>query len=296
MLEPKKPSTFTCLFLLMKPLSFCINRLASILLFLFILLSLSGFAQQRSSISSASRSDFILPPQFFRFVLVTGLTGKASLQNTEGSYPLKSSLQPGFEGGVDYLHSITHNLYYSLGAHLMVTGRSVIFPMPALSSNPNAHFETFPAEKDKQFDPTLAIPLLIEKILGISHRKSVYLNAGVQLTIPITSEHSGFGVSLPDSTGEYLEVYNQDAQAYNRGTPWLSFKLGSGIQWVLTNQNVLSIGIVAHLSTRNFVQGNYRVSLPNQPATVGTLRANGSYVGIVAAYSLTRKFRKRIGE
>ncbi len=280
----------------MKPLPFCILSPACMLWLLSFLISFSALAQQKSNLSSASQADFIMPPQFFRFVLVTGITGKTSLRNTEGNYPLKSSLQPGFEGGVDYLHNITHTIYYSLGAHLMITGRSVIFPMPALSSNPDAHFETNPEEKDRQFDPALAIPVLIEKVVPLSRCKSIYCTGGVQLTLPVSQEYSGFGVSLADSTGQYTEVYNQTAQAYNDGKPWLSFKLGAGMNWVLRSQNTLSIGIVAHLSTRNFVQGTYHVSLPGQPETNGILRSNGSYVGIAASYSLTRKFRKRIGE
>ncbi len=266
-----------------------ICRLTFILLLtaaLSVLFCLPAAAQTIHKIAGVEAP--LCPPQYFRFVLIMGAVQKATHQNTEGNYEIKSSVQPGWEGGADYLHNISHTFYYGLGVHLAVTGRSTVFPYPASTGNP--------PEKDRQFDPVLALPLFAEKQWRLALKRALYADAGVQLNVPISSEYTGFSIALQDSSGNYTQIYKQNAQAFHNGKPWLGYKLGVGMMWALKGENLLSTGIVATFSSTDFMRGTYQVTIPGQTETIGDFKANGSYVGVQVSYGLTRKYRKRIRE
>lgn len=259
-----------------------------------VLLCSPAIAQTHPDVTDKAQLTPLSPPQFFRFVLMMGAVQKASHQNKEGDYAIHGSIQPGWEGGADYLHNISGTFFYGLGVHLAVTGHSTILNTPALASNPSAHYERNPAEKDRQFDPVLAIPAFVEKQWQLTSRKGLYAHAGVQLNLAVSGEYFGFGSSLADSSGNYVEVYSQTTRSYQDGKPWLSYKVGGGMQWALRSENLLGIGLVATLCSTDFVSGTYQVTVPGKPDTKGIIKASGSYIGVNVSYGLAGRFRRKV--
>ncbi|MDQ2753078.1 MAG: hypothetical protein M3R72_08660, partial [Bacteroidota bacterium] len=80
----------------------------------------------------------------------------------------------------------------------------------------------------------------------------------------------------------------------NQNKPWFTYSLGSGYQWVLKNNNLMKIGLVANLSFTHFVKGTYQITIPGDPITQGTYHVTGSYLGIAASYGFTGMNRKLV--
>lgn len=243
------------------------------------------------SLQSSSTS-VIIPKGCFYLTLLSGITQKASLHKTEGFYNAKATVQPYWEAGADYQHTLKNCVSYLFGLHLAVGGRNSKFNLPVEKINPNLA-KPYILENN-EFDFGLALPLFLEKKWNMNYYKSIYAQGGIQLHYSFGYACDSYGEMVEDSNGNYVNVISEDLNANNSNKPWFTYTLGSGYKWVLKNNNLLKIGIVANLSFTHFIQGPYQINVPGDPITQGTYHVNGSYIAIAASYGFTGSNRRMV--
>lgn len=251
-------------------------------LFCFITLQLEVVAQGK-----APREGYPMEKSFF-VTLSSGLTPRASIQKTEGTYTVTANAQPVWEAGVDYRTSLSGTLYSIIGFRTTVAGRNAVFDAPVEKINAKDYQRPFPPLKMIEYNVSVAAPVLLEKAWHLKPYRSVYVQGGVHLRYSLGYESESFGFFLTDTARRMIEVFSLDMNSNNGGKPWITYNLGGGYSWRLKNYNVLKAGIVGHLSFSRVVSGTYQVAIPGEPLTMGTYSATGSYVALSVSYGFTR--------
>lgn len=140
--------------------------------------------------------------------------------------------------------------------------------------------------------------------LNVIYRKPLMSNLYLQLRSGISLRYillEGLVSGTTSLNSPPLEIkYYQSYSEFDNNFR-VNFNLGSGVSWLLPNNDFLDFQIIANLSPRNYIYNDYYF-FPNTPdETFGHYRSNGNYVGLSVGYTFTkvrkilRRYRRRMG-
>ena len=263
-------------------------RLLVLFVFLIINFTEAGCQVQRRSNEQYFNhlQKTILNKSAFFFTLSTGVSQNAIINKKTGEYDIRSTLQPFFEGGINYQKSLKKNLFLIIGLRETVTGRNAIFKAPIKEINPYGYSESHSQLKINDFDFPISIPVFVEKGWQITKSKIVFIQTGVNFRCSLGSD-IGYGYSLTDTNWQRIDVFSLELNSNNYRKPWINYNIGGGYGWVLKNYNILKLGVLANISFTKFISGTYQVDIPSHPLSQGTYGVTGSNMGLTVSYIFT---------
>ena len=219
--------------------------------------------------------------------LTVSMLPKAKITRTEGNYRLQSSLRAGYDGGINYIYNVNKHLLISSGFHVVLGERNFFLNVPSEDVSRygvSGHYIIF----DKALWGAIRVPLLVEKKMNTTNAGLISLKAGLNL------RYSGFvtdlvmeGGGIIDSNNNVTRIFSASFSGNNDYKPWITFLAGASKLFVLDNQNILSIGLQADISTTYFFKGNYKITIPGKPVTSGVYKINGTSLGLSLQYIFT---------
>lgn len=213
---------------------------------------------------------------------------KANIQTKEGYYHLNSRLHSSFSAGMNYTINLNQEWGIYSGLHFNLT-RSSFF-----KNIPNADLTGISRADDappliyyKGIYNRLVVPVMA--IRKFKFRKSGFwdIQGGIKLNYSGFSSDEGIGMSIADSNFQFTTIFDGEFKSNNNGKPWVSFSLGASKNLYLKNYNQLRIQLFAEFSKTSFLKGDYQITIPNKPITIGTYSVTGSCVGLSVEYIFT---------
>ena len=142
----------------------------------------------------------------------------------------------------------------------------------------------------------LVVPVVAVKRIKFRERGFWDIQGGIKINYSGFSSDEGIGMSIADSSFQFTSIFDSEFKSNNNGKPWLSFSLGGSRNLYLKNYNQLRIQLFAEFTQTHFVKGNYQITVPSKPLTIGTYSIKGSCIGLSVEYVFTgynRKFVKQ---
>lgn len=208
----------------------------------------------------------------------------AKITREQGNYTLQSHLQSSYDAGINYIYDINQSVSFLSGFHVIIGIRNFFAnipdnDIPGYPSNP-------PVIEDKDLWTAIRIPLLVEKKLNIRKLKTISLKMGLNIQYSGFMQNESIGGLVIDSN-RIINIFNAELSARNNNKPWITFLAGASKPFVLDNKNILSVGLQANISTTYFYKGNYIITIPNHPNTLGTYKISGTSLGLSVQYIFT---------
>jgi hypothetical protein len=244
--------------------------------------------QQNGVLRENYLKDYVFKSNHIQFNFATLSTFKAKLKTLSGNYPVSSSATLGLLISLKY--QVNFNNEYSL-----ITGPEAIILGRNFNTSFNKNDFSPPLVKDYEIkgissyipDMVLSLPVLLEKRWLDADTKYLFANAGLRLNFSTGADFDFFSISVQNTNNSFYDVGGVDVYANNDAKPWLSFPLNAGYAWLLKNNNVLQLSICSNISFTKYVNGTYRVDVPNEPLTTGQYSSTGSYIGLSMNYVFT---------
>jgi len=232
-------------------------------------------------------ADHVFRSNHFQFIISPLSVFKAKLSRQTGSYPAGSGAVPGLAAGFKY--QINFNKQYSL----------MIGPELELLS-----WKFFVAFKKGDFSPALAadynsrdlhyflpvailsLPVQVEKRWLYRQTGFLYAGAGVRFNVSTGFDLDGISYFVQQGN-QFYEAAGTEVYSNNDAKPWISFPVTAGHSWMLTNFNLLGVGLVADFSLTRYMDGKYWINAPAQPRTTGRFSSTGTYLGLSVRYNFT---------
>jgi hypothetical protein len=216
------------------------------------------------------------------------LTSRAHTEAITGSYPFGSSSMPGACISVDY--HINYGRTYSLqpGIGLVLPGRNFELNVYKNDFSPplkqDYHFK---AGSTRVNDNIVYLQLLLQRRFFYREHSFIHTKAGMRLNYSLGADGEFNQVIVENEDDVRLQAAMLNANANNKGKPWLSGELSAGHGWIIANNNILDLSIVSNISFTNYISGIYVVNGSAGVLAQGLYRARGSYVGIFLGYIFT---------
>lgn len=219
----------------------------------------------------------------FNFALLSVF--KAQLKNISGNHPVNTSMTPGLL--LSFKYQINFNNKYSLitGPETMLIGRNfnTSFSKNDFSPPLVSDYST----KGLVHDLILSLPVLAERRWLYSKSKFLFADVGIRLNFSLGADSDIYSISLQNTSNGFYNVGGVNVYSNNDANPWLSFPFNAGHSWLLKNNNLLQLAIYSNISFTKYVDGTYKVDIPNQPLTEGNYSSTGSFVGLSLNYVFT---------
>jgi hypothetical protein len=236
--------------------------------------------------------DLIFSRNHFSVSIMTGLSIKSTITANQNLYHPDASNQIAFGGGIDHHYNINKNLSIIAGLHLATVVRNFEYYIPANAFNPpysSDVFESGPTSTEAVF--LLRLPASVEyRFLG-DKKRYWYLQGGASLMYAVLQEEE-IGHFVVDANNQFTKVFSMELQTNNNNKPWLNYHIGGGHSWLLKNGTLITAGILANLSLKEFTKGNYKLGVPGQSLTEGSYTFRGSYIGLTGSYIFTGAIKK----
>ena len=276
------------------------KSILTLLVFLIPEFSFCQFEVQKENIFvnsfSHDNNEMPLKKSILSFEITASVLPKARITRETGNYRLQSRLQSAYDGGIDYIYNVNRNLSISSGFHAIIGKWNFFANIPSedLSQyNLDGHSIIW----DKDIWGAVRVPLLVEKKINTKKKGLTSIKTGLNL------RYSGFvpdlligGGGIIDSNNQVIPIFSAFFSEKNNCKPWITFLAGVSKLFVLDNQNILSVGLQADVSTTYFFKGNYIITTPNHPNTSGTYKINGASLGLSIQYIFTGANKRLIRE
>lgn len=232
----------------------------------------------------------------FSFEISASVLPKARITRDSGNYNLQSRLQSAFDGGINYIYNVNRTLSISAGFHVIIGKWNYFSYIPPEDLKDFYNLTEPYLIEDKDIWGAIRIPFWIEKKLNTKTNNPFSVKMGLSLRYSgfMTDEDFGWLISHPN--GQVVEIFSARYQAKNDYKPWVTFLSGISKNFTLSNQNILSLGLVLDISNSYFFNADYTFKIPNQPITSGTYKINGSSLGLSVQYIFTGTNKRLIKE
>jgi hypothetical protein len=277
-----------------------INSLFQIMLFL----SFPFFIKAQKSIKEFNTVDsgFLSIPNkgFYNNVsifLSSSVLPKANIHTKEGDYHLNSKLSSNFGVGINYTIRNGATLAFQSGIHFNVLVNNYYLLIPDSDLGGYISTNGFPQIDINDAYARLTLPVRIIHDLYKNDRYVWNVNGGINIHYNGFLVDRGISVSLADSNYQYTRIFSSEFDGANKGKPWLSYVLSSSVAFNLKNKDQIRVLLIADLSTTNFLKGEYQITIPNKPVTLGTYSITGSSLGLSVEYVFTgynRRYARRL--
>lgn len=222
---------------------------------------------------------------------------KADIRTKEGTYNLNSKLNSNYGIGVNYTIRKRTPLAISSGLHMNVLLSNFHLHIPDQDLNGYISSNGFPQIEITEAYLRLALSFRVIHDFRKDDRNILSINAGANLNYTGFFVDRSIGVFLADTNYQFTKIFSGDFKSNNRGKPWLSYVLGASKVFNLTNSDKLKIQLFGELSTTPFLNGDYQITVPNKPITIGMYSITGSCMGLSVEYVFTgynRRFVKQL--
>jgi hypothetical protein len=213
-------------------------------------------------------------------------TLKAKLGKQSGNYPVTTSATPGLFLGASYHMHLNHANSLIGGVQATIAGRNLNVSFNKNEFSPPLIKDyVFSGQDTYRPEFIFSLPIQFEKRWAYHLGKYLFMEAGLQLNVSTGGGFGEWSFFVQDVNNNFYEV--AEVNANNDAKPWISFPLQAGHGWMLKNNNVLKLAVTANVSFTKYVNGGYRVNIPNEPVTEGTYSSTGSYIGLSLSYVFT---------
>lgn len=220
--------------------------------------------------------------------LTPHLAQKARIKKESGPYTMRSAHMEGLEAGFDYHIHFRGDYSLIIGLHGGASARNFILFIPAADFPPEVgHDYIDNGALTREFDFYMSAPLLVEKRWMTRPNRHWNLLAGVNVRYYPDEFYELMTSWVQTTDGQMLQIVNFDLEVGNAFKPWLNYNIGGGHTWLLGNNNLLRLNLLANFSGHELVKGTYQITVPGKEPTSGTYAANLSYLGLSVSYLLT---------
>jgi hypothetical protein len=232
-------------------------------------------------------SDYLFRSNHFQISVSPISIFKAKLVRETGTYPAKSGAAPGLAVGFKYQINFTNQFSLVTGPELELLNRNfyVAFGKNDFSPPLTADYDS----RDLNYVLPVAIlslPVLVEKRWLYSHKRFLYAGAGFRFNVSTGFDLDAIAYTVQQGNQLY-DVAETSVFTNNDAKPWISFPVTIGHSWMLSNFNVIGVGVVADFSFTKYVDGQYWINPPSQPQTAGRYSSTGTYLGLSVRYNFT---------
>jgi hypothetical protein len=260
--------------------------------------------KEKSTSRKEILTDYVFKGNHLQFNFATLSTLKAGLKNQTGSYPVNSSGALGLL--ISFRYQKNFNTQYSLitGPEAIISGRNFLtyfrkddFSPPLVTDYDIKGISSYIP------DMILSLPVLLEKRWIYASTKYLFADAGFRLNFSMGADLDVFSINLLNTSNNFYNAGGVDVYANNDAKPWVSFPLNAGHAWLLKNNNVMQLAFCSNISFTKYVNGTYRVDVPNKPLTTGRYSSTGSFIGLSmnyvftnANYRIRKAYERKVGK
>lgn len=220
---------------------------------------------------------------------------KPKITRIEGEYDLNSKLQPVYMLGLFWKKKINDKLYFHTGLYVYIAKWMYYVNVPVADLPPGySAYENASIVYNKSVWGALGLPLIMEKKIKFRKGKEYMLKAGINIHYSGLENDQNSRTFLSDFNGTWIQIFSGNFSGNNNYKPWVTFITGWAKPILLANKNILSIGLLADISPTYFFKGQYEITIPNKPVTLGTYKINGTSLGLSLEYVFTGANKKLI--
>jgi hypothetical protein len=225
----------------------------------------------------------------FSISIGLGFSAKAIIKRETGEYNIRSTPQPMWEAGGFLQNDLNNNLFFKTGLMVTISMRNASFHAPAHEINPFGYSDNFPALTANDVDFGISVPAILEKDWFINDSKMAYILWGLNLRYSFGFDEDSYDNYLTDTAGQRVDVFSLNLNSNNHKKPWLTGNVGGGYGWILRNNDMIKVGLVANISISKIVRGNYEINVPGHPISSGGYAVKGNYLAIAVGYVFIKK-------
>jgi hypothetical protein len=216
--------------------------------------------------------------------LIASVLPGANITKESGTYELKSRLQNSYDLGINYVYNFSQHVSLVTGFHVLIGTRNFQAKIPYEDFiGYNLTGTLYVSNRD--IWGSIRIPFMIQRKITKENSGSFSIKGGFSLRYSgfMTDESVGGSVILP--TNQTISYFSGIFES--RKKVWATFCLGGDKSFILSNRNILSLGVLADISNTAFFKGNYQIFIPGQSATTGSYALKGSSIGLLLSYTFT---------
>ncbi len=216
----------------------------------------------------------------FKLELSTSAVNPGKFKNRTGKYTLQSNIQSSYSLGFIYSKPLSKVISFEIGAGIEVGKRNFYADIPASDNN---GFDGEKLIEDKELWAAIRLPITVEKRI----KNNFGIKAGLVVRYSGFSPEDEFTVTSVRANNQSFRIFRSQIDGSNDGKPWAAFLLGLSKFYSLKNNNTVSVNLRSEVSFRNFIKGDYEITIPNQPVSTGLYQVNGSSIGLFFQYHFT---------
>lgn len=227
------------------------------------------------------------------FSLITQWVQKANTKHIQGPYKLGASNTSGVELGLNYYRNFNKKYTLVTGIHAGASGRTHKLFIRGNDFTPPLSYDVeHGPQLTRIFDLYLSVPVWLQRNWVVKHNRWWYARAGINIRyFPDEISESSFFSILGDNI-QRIRVLEIDLEIFQNFTPWVNYNIGGGHTWLLRNNNLLQVGLLANFSATELAAGEYFITVPGKPLSRGEYGSKMSYLGLSLNYIFTRVNRK----
>jgi hypothetical protein len=223
----------------------------------------------------------------FSIELKASVLPKANIETQEGNYHLQSKLQSSFSAGINYQLGLSRLWSFRSGLQFTLTKWNFFLHIPDADLPGYPSTGGAPQIEDKDLYLKVVIPFLLNRNFQCSERGFWNVSGGINLNYSGFNVDEGIAVYIGDSNHQQTTIFDGEFSGNHGNKPWLTFQLETARSFLLENYNLLAIAFSIEFSNTNFISGNYQITVPNKPITIGTYGVTGSALGLSLRYVFT---------
>ena len=218
---------------------------------------------------------------------------KASIKHIQGPYKLGASNTLGVELGLNYYRNFNKKYTLVTGIHVGASGRTHKLSIRGNDFTPPLGYDVqHGPQLTLMLDPYLSVPIWLQRNWVIKHNRRWYARAGINIRYFPDEIYESNLFSVRRDNTQSIRVLEMDLEVFQNFKPWVNYNIGGGHTWLLRNNNLLQVGLLANFSATELAAGEYFITVPGKPLSRGEYGSKMSYLGLSVNYIFTRVNRK----